>query len=269
MISIRAGLLFLVLALTTACLSADDQFERVLFPLVLTDHSGAYGTVWSTEFDIRNEADIALEIFASECAFRCDHRCVILVCEPGTATPAHSSFARLHGLRRQVGAVANPASLLYVPADYGPHVVTSLRLIEKSGVLGFGVEVPVVRESQLATQSLWLLDVPFTESARTHLRVYGVESPDGSGRVLVRVLENELEIASGIVDLGSDETPVVGNFDADAPSYRFLNLSGALGAGKSGRGRIHLQALTPGLKFWAMVSVTDNTTQQVTIVSPQ
>jgi len=34
------------------------------------------------------------------------------------------------------------------------------------------------------------------------------------------------------------------------------------------RVRIEIQSITPGIRFWAIVSVTNNTTQQVTTITP-
>jgi hypothetical protein len=30
-----------------------------------------------------------------------------------------------------------------------------------------------------------------------------------------------------------------------------------------------VEPLTPGMRFWAFITITDNATQQVTVVSPQ
>jgi hypothetical protein len=162
--------------------------------------------------------------------------------------------------------------LLYVEKESAAKVFPSLRLVETTFGTSLGVEIPVVRERELFTSELWLPDVPMTSSARTHLRVYGVESPSGAAVLRVRVYQGAGQdvVFDRTVSLGTDETPTPGDYDVDAPSFGFLDLnSGVAAPDVDGSVRVRVESLTPGLKFWAMASVTHNATQQVTIISPQ
>jgi len=269
--------LILALALATFDMRAatGDAFERLLFPLVVEDHPGAYGTVWTTEATVRNESDAPLEIFTSECLFRCPFaECIVTICLPFQATPPHGRFTESLLGRGEIGSVSNPATLLYVPATASANVVASLRLIEETRRANdFGIEIPVVRESGLFTTVLWLPDVPMPAGSRTHLRIYGVESPDGGARLRVRAYPGEQSSATldVIVDLSSSNvppTPGPGDYRPMQPSYLLMILPPELTTNALPL-RVRIDPVTPGLKFWAMASVTSNDTQHVTLVTPQ
>jgi hypothetical protein len=274
---LSVALLTWVLALVVPVYATTcDTFERLLFPIVVTDYPGAFDTVWSSEFSVRNESTSQVEMFTSECLFRCDQsRCFVSQCEPGKPTPPHSQFAEEVLLTRgEGGPVENPGTLLYVERCQSSEIATSLRLRDQTGTGNtFGVEIPVVREQQLASTTLWLPDVPLRSDGRTHLRIYGVESPSGDATVRVRVFAVEgetplLDRSVSLKGLGlTDKTPRPGAYDEFQPSYAFLDLSTALR--DEGRVRVQVDSLTSGLKFWAMASITSNVTQQITIISPQ
>jgi hypothetical protein len=271
------SLLILLMAVAATDLRAatGDVFQRFLFPLVVEEHPGAYGTVWTTEAVVRNESDVPLEIFTSECLFRCPFNgCIVTVCLPFQETPPHARFTESLLGRGEIGSVANPASLLYVPAAASDQVVASLRLIEESRRANdFGIEIPVVRESELFTSVLWLADVPMPAGSRTHLRLYGVESQDGGARLRVRAYPGEettptLDITIDLFSSNVPPTPMPGDYRPAQPSYLLLLLPPELTTNAMPL-RVRVDPITPGLKFWAMASVTSNDTQHVTLVTPQ
>lgn len=261
----------LVLAYAPFVAAEGGRFERLLFPLILTEQPGAFGTSWSSEFTVRNEANSVVEMFTSECQFRCDtSRCAVVVCG-GTATPPHSTFPDLIDLTKgEIGNVPNPASLLYVEKEHADQVFTSLRVKETSSPAGSqGFEVPVVRERELFGRELWLPAVPVSASGRTHLRIFGVESPSGSAlvRVLVYAKEGDTPLLDKTLALAGI-TPLPGDYDQPQPSFALIDLTQALPT--TGEPvRVLVTPLSERLRFWAMASIADNVTQQVTIISPQ
>src|SRR5687768_961205 len=142
----------LVLTLVTVGVAADDDFERLLLPLVVADLPGAYGTIWHTDLVVRNEGDVPLEIFSSECHFRCvTEHCFVPFCPGYQTTPPHAPLEE-DLVAHEIGVIGNPASLLYIPRGAGAAVVASLRLFEKTRLANeFGIEIPVIREAELFT----------------------------------------------------------------------------------------------------------------------
>jgi hypothetical protein len=266
------GALMMLLAASIPVSAAEgDQFERLLFPVVVRQHPAGYGTIWNSEVVVRNEGDIPLEMFLSECLFRCDlSRCSFVVCEGPIPTPAKTEFDSRWLYRGELGWVGNPGSILYVPKNHSHNVVASLRLVELTGRGNeFGVEIPVVREAELFEGVLWLPDVPIRSEARTHLRIYGVESPTGDGRVRLRVLEGKEDavVLDRVIQL-HHETPTPGDNDEYRPSYGFVDLSSVIG-NEDRSVRVRLDPLVEGLRFWAFASLAGNVSQQVTVISPQ
>jgi hypothetical protein len=264
-----------VLMLLTPAVAAADDFERLLLPLVVADLPGAYGTIWHTDLVVRNEGDVPLEIFSSECIFRCvTTTCSVPICPGFVATPPHAPLEE-DLVQHEIGVIGNPGSLLHIPRGAGRNVVVSLRLFERSRMSNeFGVEIPVIREVDLFTNVLWLPDVPMPSGARTHVRVYGVESPSGEARVRVRTYrgEGDLPAFDAAFDLqaGSSTlaTPKPGEYIERKASYLLLLLPPELTTNAMPL-RVRVDPITPGLKFWAMASVTSNDTQHVTLVTPQ
>jgi hypothetical protein len=249
-----------------------QPYERFLFPLAIVEHPGAYGTAWTTEAVVRNEGTTPVVIFHSECAYRCSAPCVILMCFAGSPTPPGAPFSE--GVDRgEIGSVGIPATLLSVERSKADQVSTSLRLIEVSKrTVEYGVEIPVVRERNLYTGTLSLPSVPVPppHEGRTHLRIYGVESPADPVTLRVRAFAGDTvvwdETVWLLVPLDFHETPRPGEYNEGQPSYRLLPVPSAIS--EHSTVRVQIDPLTPGLKFWAMASVTSNETQHVTIVSP-
>jgi len=267
-----------LLVIGFAAVAEAQRFERILFPLVVLRHPGAYGTVWTSKATVWHSGSAPVELFPSECYFRCSGGCAITTCNPGAATPPQSYYAPNDLDRGELGATPNPATLLYVPRDRSSDVAASLHLLEETyRTVEAGVELPVVREAGLFTTLLTLPSVPVLPpgEGRTHLRLYGVESPSGRARVNVRMypVQTPTTVTYDVtVDLlpprYSGATPRPNEFDEPQPSYLQL-LVPPEAARTSGAVRIVVESRTETLKFWAMASVTTNTTQHVTIVSPQ
>lgn len=269
-----ASVVFAVVALIPRIAEA-QRYERILFPLVVNQHPGAYGSSWMTQASVWNGGEVPVELFTSECYYRCTGSCAITMCFRGQPTPPRTYYARMDLDRGEFGSTPNPASLLYVERDKAASIAASLHLVEQTyRTMEFGVEMPVVREHELFTTTLTLPRIPMPRSTegRVHLRVYGVESPSGAARVRVRAYAADAVTLDETVDLQpprySVATPRPDEFDEPQPSYLMLLLTSELSRGTETI-RVTVDPITPGLKFWAMASVTTNVTQHVTIVSPQ
>lgn len=248
-----------------AASTARSDYEVVLLPmLTLPVKTGANGSLWSTEFVGHNNGTASVDAFQSFDAATCAE------C-PFKPIPGGSDFH----LRPTSDArnAANPGVLLYVQKSVAPSLSYSLRLRELSQQPNDFVELPVVHESELATGTTRFLDVPHTDASRVHLRIYGISSPSGAGVVNVRFLLGNVQVyqqlvaltpANGAALLANDTmfvtNPAYGEI-ANATSVRPFTGTDSL--------RIEVDPVTDGLRYWAFLSVTNNATQRVSLITPQ
>jgi IPT/TIG domain len=160
-----------------------------------------------------------------------------------------------------------PARLFYVPANLAQHITFNARVRDVSrSDLGFGAEVPIVRLSDLTTESVVLLNVPIDARYRNTLRIYGVPYPGVimPPQVLVNVNGRETTVT---LTPGRDE------FE---PAYAvFTDFPTVPEANGPDRMRVTITPLTPivtpppgTLPIWAFITVTNNSTQEITTVTP-
>jgi hypothetical protein len=131
----------------------------------------------------------------------------------------------------------------------------------------FGVRVPIVRTADTAW-SLVLPDVPLDPRFRRTLRVYDIDGEP-------RPISVSLTRADGT---GADEPyrPMKLVLDRDgaawdAPAFLQLDLDSLLAPDvpREGRVDVWVSSKYAVARLWAMVSITDNGTQETTIVTPR
>ena len=122
-----------------------------------------------------------------------------------------------------------------------------------------GTEMPVVREGD-TRRRIRLQKVPFDPRYRLQLRLYGI---DGVG-MTVSIFQGTTWRTVTLRGPCS-QTPC----NSNQPSYASVDLE-QLFPGLTGKQTIELQHLThQPLRLWAFVTVTNNETQHVTVISPQ
>lgn len=147
----------------------------------------------------------------------------------------------------------------------------SLRVFEESAWRDdLGVDIPVVRESDLFHGPVQLMDIPRSDVDlfRYTLRVYAL----GAGRNPAVRLNGYLTMADGTPDLVmTRNVPLVpiprglGHYYLeDATFVRDM----VFAVGQMGMIRIEVEPLTPNMRWWAFASATNRKTQDVTIVTP-
>jgi hypothetical protein len=218
-------------------------FERILFPLLL-DAQGANGSRWITEGTIANPQRWPIITANTIVPIEC-------VTFPCTELLAPGSKLKWLG-----GQYPHGAALLVSKPD-AEDLAFSLRARDISRVAdGFGTEIPVVRERDLFTGTMTLLDVPRDPRYRVKLRVYAYGAVDGQ--------EGAVKYGGTTVPLFFD-TSCSGGADCKLiPAYAEVDIP-AGEAGERTNVYIHAPLLT---EAWAFASVTNNETQQVTIVTP-
>jgi hypothetical protein len=219
-------------------------FEHILFP-VLDDAEGAHGSHWVTEATISNPRPW----FVENANYVEYVDCVIYPCrerlKPGEMVSI-SGEGYPHG------------AILLAPRPEAPDLAFGLRARDTSRhAEGLGTRIPVVREKDMVHgENLELLDVPVDPRYRVKVRIYVV------GPTIVEDLPGSMSIVRGANAEKVDfmMTPAEGN----VPAYAEIDLP----AGATHE-RVNLIIEPPlDASAWAFATVTNNQTQQVTIITP-
>ncbi|HEX7829926.1 MAG TPA: hypothetical protein VF787_09725 [Thermoanaerobaculia bacterium] len=230
--------------------------EIVLVPLWYAG-GGAAGSYWTTHLSVYNTGDYVEpnDRFVLPCNWTIDpcprgfwkHK--MLVYEAQDSYPG--GF---------VMRVDNPDNLSY-----------SLRIFEQNARFDdLGVDIPVVRERDLKTGPIQLMDIPGSDPDvfRYLLRVYAV----GNAPKAVVRLNGYLTMGDGSPDLiiTRDLLLTPGNqglghyYAEDGNFIRDLIIATA----GMGQLRVEVEPMTPNLRWWGLMSATNNETNDVTIVTP-
>jgi len=215
--------------------------ERVLLPVSVSRIPGAFGTLWSTELWYRNNSNRPVAIF------------------PLAMSDYIPTMNRTELLRVFTSRNYDPSQIINVERNGIDDIQFGLRLFNRSEPSAtWGTKLPVVREREFA-DAISLINVPTAAEFRSALRIYALPDESLTGEsVLVQIYSNNEQL------LASAEMPFNGG-----PRYAaVLSLADAFPAIRQAeRVRLHVQSLN-GRKIWAFVSITANTTQDVSIVTP-
>jgi len=257
---------------------AQVPYERVLVP-VLGTVNGAYGSIWKTEFIGQNESDEAVDVTS----------CPVCLGIPETPlVPPHSTFVPqvAPDSRRSGGGV-----FVYVGQPGTGKVTFNLRVQDTSRQeQTWGTSIPVVREKDVYTTTLHLLDVPVDPRFRSALRVYDFDTNDGDPKqVRVRVYDLcgafftplPVDCPTGAARIDTvltltggagpqyPSTATVGDIVNAFPELGNVQpIPQPFGDARPAAVRIDIDPVTPNLRFWAFVSATNNATQHVTAILP-
>ena len=221
---------------------------------------GLLGTQWSAELWIRNDSDQSVNLFPERCFFiGLEHPCSFRYDVPARSTV----LANLANTTAD-----SPGVFLYVPRDRVREVHFNLRIRELTKAAdSYGTQIPVVRVRDFPTGTATLLNVPLQFGARLNLRVYTPD--DFSSEFVVRLFADP----SGL-PLGERKFPGPRPRPTD-PIFPMLfapdiNLSAAFAGLVADRVRVVVERTFPaGQPFWPMLTITNNRTNSVTVVTPQ
>ena len=261
MARIIAAFLFLFTARGVAqsvpCPNGSGDCQRLLLPIFLPQINGAFGATFVTSLSLYNRGTSPISVFGIS------PDCRIIVCGPPLGLPGRTvltAFTR----------TGNPGALIYIPSSEEGDFAAVLRtqdITRQSQT--WGTEIPVIRDSNFLSDPIALLDLPLDDRFRLALRVYGA-TPD-SAEVRVRIFNNQTntQINDFVMDLaaGADVyQPSYGSF------FGFPRGSGIIlpdpGQPPASTIRVEIEPVTPGLRYWAFVSVTNNETQHITVIAP-
>lgn len=243
----------------------DAGYEQILLPIYLKETApGANGSQWSTDFRIRNHGTESVRLAPWECPPN-------MACPPVfpltyTLQP-HQTLHNPADFSSRPGS--NPSRLLYVSSPAA--VSLSLRVADVSrSTLNAGTDLPVIRPNELLHGTAQLFNVPLdAQNFRVLLRVYDLaySKADFTVRLYAEGVENEAPVHVAVLTATTEQT---GAFRSEA-AYAQLDITDLLKLRKAwpAAARIEILPTTPGSRYWAFVSITNNQTQLVTLVTSQ
>lgn len=244
------------------CLSSTAQpapTGRVLLPIIATNVAGALGSQWTTDIVVfnnsANRADIAIPL---TCLGTCGSG---LTLAPGQILDVTNASTR--------PGVPTLFLYYYLQDPSTDNIQAAVRVRDLSQQANsWGAEVPVVRDADAFARPFDLLNVPLIPRFRQTLRVYDLAAT-ASSSVKVQYFsmatgallkENDLAV---VLPSGQPALP-------SAPAYAEVGFSGGTPefAGVD-RIRVRIVPSNTAQRLWGMISVTNNDTQELTIISPQ
>jgi hypothetical protein len=271
----------LIMFLSTAFLAPIATAQVATIPVlvpVFFAGPGAFGSQWGTELTVMNGSDDRLTsvpfIFA----------CGSHICFAGL-TPHSAMTVSAHpmdGIHRLTGYFIN------FRADELASAAFALRVFNRSNAaLDEGERIPVVPATLFRESEIQLLNIPAEDPRfRVTLRVYAL--PGQIAAVSLRMFEDTAGIAGDLrppstllserlITLQAPPTPldhdtIPGEPPTPLPSSALVDLSLPAADPLPDNGThyyLSLKSETPGVPIWAMITVTNNETQRITVITPQ
>ena len=216
----------------------EAAYEKVLLPVYVRDViAGQHDSLWRTDLWIRNN---------------------------GSQEILHNPEDLPTGTR------SNVSQLLYIEKSKAADVSLGLRVADISrSTRNAGTDVPAVREGAFLTKESQLFHVPMSGNFRVLLRIYDLTYTHAWFRVTLWSEGTDAEERVWGMDMTA-QTPQSGPLRTEA-AYGELDVSGLLQLQIPWPEavRIQIDPLTPGSRYWALASITNNETQLVTLVTPQ
>ena len=246
----------------------ESAWEKVLLPTYLeAPVSGSNGSLWKSDLWIRNNSDQGGQLAVWPC--------------PGDACPA--VFPSQRGI--QAGETVHnitpffrlpkrtPGRLIYLSKNIADRTSLQLRIADTSlDAQTAGTEIPVVRSRDFATAAIDLQNVPYDARFRQLLRIYDVDRASGTYRV--RIYDEAEGVNAALLAEGTftATTPEASDEFRSDPAYVEVDLRTLINSSLPSIVPSALRVVVEPVgsaRFWAFVSVTNNTTQQVTTITPQ
>lgn len=242
-----------------------DQ-EQLLLPVPPDRVMGALGSVWDTSLTIANTADMPITVWGYQPSI-----CNILCSTVPDPIPARTTIFTGIISDRCTPAVGR---ILVADRSMADNLFMTLRSRDTSrDALAWGSIVPVVRTRDRFTRPFSIVDVPVSARFRALLRLYAVGSGSPSARV--RIYAVVPDVGSAVARPDTLLTELTPSFalapTASAPfcpAYTEIALS-QVALQNASRLRIEVIPGESALQYWGFVSVTNNDTQEVSIISPR
>lgn len=239
--------------------SAEEAWEKILVPIYFDKQlPGGAGSIWETQFRLRADAPVSIAPFD---------------CGASPCPPVYPSQFSLRAGETLMKAPNAPAGiegrgrLLFLSKHAAKDVSLQVRIADLSrGRVDAGTDIPIVRQAQLRSNAMQLLNVPIDPAFRYRLRIYETANVATSFRV--RVFDEGVNANPGPLFEVFAQTS-----SADRqPEFRFepfyFETELGVGAGVSAI-RVEVVPLASFSQSWALLTVTSVETNHVTVVVPQ
>jgi hypothetical protein len=235
-----------------------EEWDRLLVPVAIDGAvPGAFGSQWTTETYV-SAIDEAIDLRADWCTFR--HS---IACPPVFSLRTDADTTTKLSTRHPHGGVG---AFVFVLRDARSSLAMQswLRDLSRQSE-AFGTEQPVVSVSEFRTK-IALSQIPNDERFRVLLRVYGASARSTTARLRIRALSRSMTPIDRVID-------IAGNSSANSPEqWQFTPAFAQLPLDSlpelKGLGPLHIE-ITSDEPLWAFASITNNTTQHVTLATPQ
>lgn len=239
-----------------------ESWERLLVPVADSFVPGSGGARWTTE--------ISALILADERPGFAPHPCEIInvTCFIGPAP-----------LRRQIDAfefliVDDHPTGQYVfvrPQDaakwrFNARIRDAAREEQTAGA-----EMPIVRDSEFRGDTIALLNIPVAPQYRHTLRIYDdLGRPRAGVRIRVYAGDETEPRVSVVRELVRSQSHTTTSALLQTyPAYAQLELGQLLPLAGLEPLRVEIEPLEPGVRLWGFISIVNNETHHVTVVTPQ
>jgi hypothetical protein len=241
------------------------KFEGLLIPVPIVPEfaplPGANGSRWTSQLAMRNGGAADAVVFSGE-----DAKCLLIICEPPAPPPPS---IKPNGF--QLGSGGSPGSILYVQKDQADFFAYSLRVRDLSRTTeNEGTEIPVVREAELRSRPIHLLNVPINTHSRAALRLF--ETSVASGVTPTANVTATLTLVPALrfttrVELTRHQS--FNDFVTKPGYFAIDDLRTALGLPADAPLGYDIEVEPLNYTGWAYIAVTNNQTQLVTAIAPK
>jgi hypothetical protein len=254
----------MVLAVLGIAMAVSAQsLDTILLPIVPGQFvPGAFGSQWLTTAVATNISDTPLQLGGF---FPCNFGpCIV------PPMPPHTSI-QITGVP---GCSEVPGASLLIEAGREHDLAITLRSQDVTRQREtWGTTIPVVTANDGFEQRFGLTDVPLDPQFRSTLRIYALSAAVPAA-VRVRIFSEDLkgvlpgDAPPDVVLIDTQPQFVIPKTGGGCPATVQLWLSSLPQLASQQRVRVEIEPLT-GTKYWGFVSVTHNTTQHVTVITPQ
>jgi len=230
--------------------------EELLIPVAL-DVRGANGSRWMTDVWVFNDSDETVNLFPEVCGFLG----AVFPCGNKMLVAGHGALQLPIAARRNPD---DPGMYLFPPIDVAGRLHFGVRVHNAAQPGDIGFDVPVARRTDFRKGRLQIVNVPVSDRFRSLLRIY-----DEMNSLHSRVTVRAYDMTTG----GFLVQRVLEQFlPTDGPARATLLLHDFLSAPElRGRGsvRVEIEEVDPNASLWAMLTLTDNTNDRVTVLTSQ
>ncbi len=235
---------------------ANNDSERILIPIAASG-PGAYSARFETEISFTNVGDVDVHVTGAAATP------TLASPPPSLVVPPHTTVKFTDLLRNIPG---HPGAFIYVPASAARDVITKVRVHDTArDAAAFGVEIPAVSDLDFVT-TVRLTGIPTDARFRSTLRVYAYDATN-FGPVTLRVRDDADGTLLATVPVALDRVPA--GLETDFPASVQISLDPIIEPLRShARVRVDIADSDAIRPIWGLVSITNNQTQEITLVTP-